>query len=276
MSMRRPEPIPEHLASPDIVTLYEDIKKTLDIPYVPILFQYFANYPQLFAYVWPSLKENLTDPTFEQLISHITTDITSSSQHLIDHFPSIRQNMLQLIPSAEFRSRIHRELKKYFTLQCALAFICVAMRESTKGWAVGAKYLHSEQAFHVMNDRQPHGVSEDMRAMMIAETTSALSVSPDLQKPLVSFIIMLHEEFADLIKKEEYLFARLQVEQSLTRYVPNMPHPIRTSYNEVVTLVPEHNQLPFLFYLLSDKFPVVHAIATLMWGLGISLSHVED
>lgn len=274
--MRRPDPIPEHLAPPEIILIYSDIKKTLDIPYVPVLFQYFANYPQLFAYVWPSLKDNLKDPTFEQLMSHITSDIISSSNHLTHQFPQIKQNMQQLVPSAEHRSRIHDELKKYFTLQCALAFLCVAMRESTKGWAIGAKYLHSEQAFHVMNDREPHGVTEDIKAMILAETTAALAVSPDLQKPLVSFIIMLHEEFADLIKKEEYLFARVQIEKSLTHYVSNMPHPIRTSYNEVATLVSEPNQLPYLFYLLSDKFPVVHAIATLMWGLGMSLSEVKS
>ena len=88
------------------------------------------------------------------------------------------------------------------------------------------KFLHSEQAFHVMNDRQPHGVSEDMRAMMIAETTSAIS-SPDLQKPLVSFIIMLHEEFADLIKKE-YLFCspsgRAITHTVCTKHASSNPH----------------------------------------------------
>ena len=123
-----------------------------------------------------------------------------------------------------------------------------------------------------MNNQEPHGVTEDIRVMILAETTAALSVSEDLQKPLVSFIILLHEEFADLIKKEEYLYARLQIEQSLTHYVSNMPEPIRTSYNEVATLISEPKELPFLFYLLSDKFPVVHAVSTLMWGIGMSLS----
>ncbi|MBP9797817.1 hypothetical protein KBC70_01590 [Candidatus Woesebacteria bacterium] len=271
--MRRPDPIPEHLASPEIIPVYADIKKTLDIPYVPVLFQYLANYPRLFAHVWPSLKDNLLDPSFESLINHITSDCIHVSQHLTEHFPNISQNVNQLIQSQDMRNRIHEEIRKYFTLQCVLAFLCVAMRESTKGWAIGAKYLHSEQAFHVMNDREPHGVTEDIRAMIVAETTSALNVSPDLQKPLVSFIIMLHEEFADLIKKEEYLYARVQVEQSLIQYISNMPHTIQTSYNAVTNLVEDPRELPYLFYLLSDKFPVVHAVATLMWGIGLSVSH---
>ena len=272
MALRRPDPIPEHKVSEAILPLYRDIKKTFDIPYVPVLFQYLANYPQLLTYIWPSLKDNVKDPAYEQLIFRITEDVINGCDNLVTQFPQIRNNVHQLLASEETRTRINKEIEKYFNLQCALAFLCIAIRESTKGWAIGAKYLHSEQAFHVMNNKEPHGVTEDIRMMLLAETTSALSVSEDLQKPLVSFIILLHEEFADLIKKEEYLYARLHIEKSLTRYVPNMPQPIRISYNEVAHLISEPKELPFLFYLLSDKFPVVHAVSTLMWGIGMSLS----
>ena len=272
MATRRPDPIPEHTATPEILTIYADIKKTLDIPYVPILFQYLANYPALFAHIWPSLRDNLRDPIFEQLMQHIELDITTAGANLAEHFPQMKGSVQQLIPLADQRSRIHVEIKKYFMLQCALAFLCVAMRESTKGWAIGAKYLHPEQAYHAMNNKEPHGVTEDIRTMVLAETTAALTVSADIQKPLVGFIILLHEEFADLVKKEEYLFARLQVEKSFTQYISNMPQPIRASFNEVSVLTSEPSELPYLFYLLSDKFPVVHAVATLMWGLGMALS----
>ena len=67
------------------------------------------------------------------------------------------------------------------------------------------------------------------------------------------------------------MLARVQVEKALDTRVQDMPHPIRASYNDVATLVKNHDELPYLFYLLSEKFPVVHAVSSLMWGYGMGM-----
>ena len=51
-------PVEEKNASEKVAAVYSDIKKILNIHFVPVLFQYIAGYEEWFLYVWEKIKTN--------------------------------------------------------------------------------------------------------------------------------------------------------------------------------------------------------------------------
>ena len=264
------QPIHEQEASEDIARIYQSIKNTLGLAYVPMMFKYLAHYQPFLENLWDSINKNIQDTSFKTVLGNIDGDIRNAG-HTLFRASSSHDTLITLLPDHVIRQRISEEIRDFFVLQCKLAYVCVAIRQAIKGWAVGAKYLESEQAFHAMNESHASGLDDEIRNIMLVESTSALAVSSDLQNPLLTFLVLLNEEFANVTRTETYVLARVQVEKALDTRVQDMPHPIRASYNDVATLVKNHDELPYLFYLLSEKFPVVHAVSSLMWGYGMGM-----
>lgn len=267
MKSRTLDPIHEFEASSEIRAVYDEIKSAFGIQAVPMMFKYLANHPVFLRYMWDALAESLKDPAFENILIHMQSDILASCGYLLKNHPQSAQTLRILIPDATERLRIADEIQPLFKLQCQLAYFSVGIREAVKGWAIGAKYLSSEEAFHASySEDQPS--SQDIHDLVLHESTSAISIPSDLQNAFMAFLVFLHEEFGAFIHDETYVYARLQAEKALIQKLQLMPHPVGTSYNEVVKLVPDRSDLPHLFYLLSEKFPTVHTVAALMWGTG--------
>lgn len=269
-----PQPISEHAASEDIRKLYGEIKASFDITYVPMMFRYLANYPALFENLWESIHSNLEDPIFDTFIRNITERLISSTEMLVTTQPNLISISRKLIPD-EDRHKVAHEIEKYFRVQLQLALIAIAIRERTKGWAIGARALTDVRNIHTPQDKNvEENIHEDLRDTALAELSSALAQHTDISHSLMKYIVFIHEEFADMLTRDEYLFARVATEKLFGEYVTQMPHPIFASYNEVSKSVHDSRELPYLFYLLSEKFPVSHAISALMWGM--SLKVLED
>lgn len=62
---RRPVLISEEVASPAAKHIYEDVKRTLDLPFIGTPFQALARWPEFFALFWESLKPAVQSPVFE-------------------------------------------------------------------------------------------------------------------------------------------------------------------------------------------------------------------
>jgi hypothetical protein len=269
--MALPQPINLADASDQVKDIYTDIKDTFELPYVPLLFRYLGNYPLFLERLWPTLKSNIQDPIFKDLLATLNKEAIRSTQSLIIASPEMRQVTHKLVP-AQVIPVIASEIEKYFIVQLKLSFIAIIMRERTKGWAIGAKFLPDvAHTTSYASDRTAAKLHSELHEMIIAETASALSVRDDIREPLLKFILYIHEEFISVITREEYVFTRVQFEKILTHHVGNVPHPIFASYNEVFKSIPDNRDLGNVFYFLSEKFPVSQTIAALMWAMSMQV-----
>lgn len=269
--MALPQPINPVDASDHVNEIYTDIKDSFELPYVPLLFRYLGNYPLFLERLWPTLKRNIQDPVFTDLLNTLRKEAVRSTQSLINASPEMKQVTHRLISPLHI-PMIAVEIEKYFAVQIQLAFLSVIMRERTKGWAVGAKFLpdvaHDTRSAHGQSADQFHS---ELHEIVVAETASALNVRDDIREPLLKFILYIHEEFISVITREEYVFTRVQFEKILTHHVTNVPHPIFSSFNEVFKSVPDTRDLANVFYFLSEKFPVSQTIAALMWAMSMQV-----
>lgn len=267
--MALPQPINESEASESLRSIYADIKATLDIPYVPLMFRYLGNYPIFIDRLWPTLKANIKDSSFQNVFSTIQTEAVRSTDSLISSTPDLVRITNQLITPLQ-KERIAVEIENYFRMQLQLGFLSIAIRERTKGWAIGAKLLPDIDQT-TSSYKQSSTFHTELHEIVIAETASALSVPEDLREPLIKFIVYMHEEFISIITQEEYVFTRVQLEKILIHHVTNMPHPIFASYNEVVKSLPDQNDIAHVCYFLSEKFPVGQTVAALMWAVSLGV-----
>ncbi len=270
--MALPQSINYSDASEDVVELYDDIKSVLDLNYVPLMFRYLANYPSYLDKLWSSIRANITDPSFQDILSSLVEEQLRATEQIIENTPSLKSVAQQLIPEGD-RNKVLYEVEQYLRIQTLLSYISVGIRERTKGWAIGAKYLPETQASysgHTSSSAQEK-VHSALHEMVIAEASTALAMRDDIRESLMKFIVYVHEEFTTIITQETYLFTRVQTEKIVSRYVDNMPHPLFASYNEVAKSVPNKTDLQHIFYFLSEKFPVSHTVAALMRALSVKL-----
>lgn len=269
--MALPQPVNESEASAELKELYGSIKTSCDLPYVPLMFRYLGNYPTFLERLWPTIVSNIEDPTFRNLLKTIQEDVVRATKNLITASPDMLQITDHLITDAQ-KTLITEEVKTYFATQLRLAFISVALRERTKGWAVGSKFLPDLRTdSSTPGSRQETRLHAELHEIVIAETASSLSMREDIREPFLKFIMFMHEEFISIITREEYVFTRVQFEKILTHHITNIPHPLFGSFNEVVTSIPDSRELAHVFYFISEKFPVSQTIAALMWGLSLGV-----
>ena len=262
---------PQSQASEAVLRIYTDIKSTFGITYVPMMFRYLAHYPSYMERLWDTIKLNVSDPVFIQTTTSIKHELIQTSDAIIQASPSITKVALRLIEPHN-RDKVASEIEMYFDTQVKLAYISIAIRERTKGWAIGAKYLTDENNQRTSaNSGKANDVHLQLHDIVIAETATALSQRDDIREPLMKYIVYIHEEFTSIITQEQYLFTRVDAEKILIRSVQHMPHPLFASYNEVAKSVEDKRQLGDLFFLLSEKFPVGHTVSSLMWALSIRM-----
>lgn len=264
------QPVHEEEASEHVREIYDDIKKTLSIQYVPALFRYAAQHPAFLENFWQSLKNNITDPAFQRSVDDIKDYLKGTSRIIIQDNPELSATLKNFL-SKDSKKRIAGEIAEYYDTQCTLALVSVAVRERVKGWAVGIRHLPSD---NTQTGRKPASASEaedEAHEIVLSHMSSAMTVSPDIRKDVLKYIVFIHDEFSSVVRRESYVYARVESEKLFERHVRTMPHPIFASYNEVAQIIPDKNDLPEIFYLLSEKFPIFHAVSALIWAMSIEL-----
>jgi hypothetical protein len=78
-----PPMIEEHHASDDLRAVYDDIKATLNLPFVNSDYKAMARWPSYLAYAWPSLKPVLGDHAYALL----RESIHNRALDIVDSFP---------------------------------------------------------------------------------------------------------------------------------------------------------------------------------------------
>lgn len=134
------KPITEKEADETTSRIYSDIKNTLGLNAVPIVFQYIAPFPIYFDYLWQQAKKNFLDNFFQKMAA----EISYFSQEAINqiYYPS---NISILLLEKIINRPEQRELRTFVSgnikVHASLYLLSLAIREGIKGKFLGIKQI---------------------------------------------------------------------------------------------------------------------------------------
>jgi hypothetical protein len=267
-------PIFEPQADEKIKKVYQQLKKAFSVAKPPIFFCYLAPFYEYFSYITDQIIANLNNKKFIEIINE-TKDII---------FKLIKDNLKKSEETNEFLNRFkhspqffyfQKDLEKIFDTNLKLTFIFIALREAVKGWAIAAKKISEktepasfskkpkideEEFIFNLNEvidlnKQTKTKQKDIQSFSNAIITAPFSaIEKDL---LPAYLQLCRNDFCLLLKKEEYVFIRLEIEKIILRFLSLLPELIVSPVNLVIEMTKKYENYPELLYLLSEHFPTI-------------------
>lgn len=256
--MLRIKPISEEEASDQVRTTYEDIKKTLDVSVVPLLFQYIANFEEYFIYQWGKIKSNVQTDYFNQ---SVYTAIEFTNKEIAEIYsPSLKMSQFihRLLPQE--KQQIQKTIDDLQVLNAKLLLITIGLREGVKGVIIGQEQVQLGDIrqyevdifdlFHTKYDMQEKEIEPASKMLAPLFGTQSIAIS---QYPV--FFSTVAEEMEKLVKEEHYLWKRVDLERVGMRAAMGLPFSMGTSYQEIMTYAGHKPHLNELIYILAETFP---------------------
>jgi hypothetical protein len=265
-------PIFESQADEKTKEVYQQLKKAFSVAKPPIFFCYLAPFYEYFSYIATQIVTNLKNEKFIEIINE-TRDII---------LKLIKDNLKKSEETNEFLNRFkhssqffyfQKDLEKIFDANLKLTFIFIALREAVKGWAIAAKKISEktepvsfsskpkideEEFIFNLNEvidlnKQTKNKQKDIQSFSNAIITAPFSaIEKDL---LPAYLQLCRNDFYLLIKKEEYVLIRLEIEKIILRFLSLLPELIVSPVNLVIEMTKKYKNYPELLYLLSEHFP---------------------
>jgi hypothetical protein len=240
----------------------------------PIFFCYLAPFYEYFSYIAEQIIANLENEKFIEIINE-TNDII---------FKLIKDNLKKSEETNEFLNRFkhspqffyfQKDLEKIFEVNLKLTFIFIALREAVKGWAIAAKKIGAkagsagfssktkideEELIFNLNEivdlkEKTQTKQKDIQGFPKAIINAPFSaIEKDL---LPSYLNLCRNDFYFLMRKEEYVFIRLEIEKIILRFLELLPELILSPVNLVLEMTKKYENYPELLYLLSEHFPTI-------------------
>jgi len=265
-------PIFESQADEKIKKVYQQIKQAFSVTKPPIFFCYLAPFYEYFSYIATQIITNLKNEKFIEIINE-TRDII---------LKLIKDNLKKSEETNEFLNRFkhspqffyfQKDLEKIFDTNLKLTFIFIALREAIKGFAIAAKKIGAqteaasfsskpkideEEFIFNLNEvvdlkektQEPKNDIQSFPNAIINAPFSA--IEKDL---LTAYLQLCRNDFYLLLKKEEYVFIRLEIEKIILRFLSLLPELIVSPVNLVIEMTKKYKNYPELLYLLSEHFP---------------------
>lgn len=270
-------PVKEESASQELQNIYEDIKKTLGIEIVPLVFQYLAGFEDYFFYVWEKIKQNLQSDFF-QISAKDIIDFSSSTVGQIYHPSTHLKQFIHTLHSSE-KDHLLTTVKKLEDVNAQLLLVTLGMREGLKGVNIGAHLLkqtimeegvYEDEIFdqfinnkimrqNIKEHQELEGASK-MLAPLFGGSSIMISRYPE-------FFSRIAEEMDTLTKTESYLSTRVGLERIAMLTVHNLSYPLGTSYQEIAQFAGRRPYFDELLYILSETFPTQFPRLVLTTGL---------
>lgn len=256
--MLRIKPILEENASEQVRTTYEDIKKTLNISIVPLLFQYIANFEEYFVYQWGKSKANIQSPYYERGYKE-AIDFTNRETAEI-YSPSSKMAQFIHRLNSEEKDHIQKTIEDLQILNAKLLVLTIGLREGVKGVIIGQEQLQQLDLrqyevdifdlFHTKYDSEQKDIEPASRMLAPLFGKQSLSIS---QYP--TFFTNVAYEMEELVKKENYLWKRVELERLGMKEAMGLPYSLGTSYQEIMAYAGHRPHLAELLYILAETFP---------------------
>lgn len=263
--MLKLKPIPENEADDEILSLYVSIKETLKLSHVPMIFQYLARFPVYFSYIWDQSRMNLTDSNFIKY----TNEIKHFSQGAINQIFMLSSVTKLFLEKMEGRTELY-ELKKFAEnsseVNSSLYFLSLAIRESIKGVYLGIKQIGEkldEDEKAVFDDladgfafKEESYMERTMNKLATASNQLANREKGSITTSVYGeFFKFISFEMKRLLKMEEYLTRRVELERFALNLLHFIPHPLDSSFTNIIKQTSHDPTFPELIYLVADLFP---------------------
>jgi len=253
------KPVQEKNAAPSILAAYKDIQEVFGIEFVPLMFQYIANYEEYFFYMWERMKANIKTSSFRSSCSQTDAFAAQALAEIYTPSKALKQFVQNLHPLEQ--QHISQTVQLLESANTELMLLTIGVRESVKGILIGAQRLpqYGQQATGNFDDflrKEAASIAEKkagnqatfMLSPLFGSTAIAVAKYPD-------FFDRVASEMDELMKTELYLTKRLGLEQIGLVSIDKFTHSLGSSYQKLVQLAGGKPYFDELLYLLSDTFP---------------------
>lgn len=256
--MLRIRPVTEEQASQRVQETYHDIKSTLLVSQVPLLFQYIANFEEYLIYMWGKIKINIQTPYFENAYKETVTFTNQAVPEIYSPSASMTQFVHQLHPQE--KEHVEKTIAELEVLNAKLMVITIGLREGVKGVIIGQDELQQLDVseykvdifdiFHTKYDAESTAIEPASKMLAPLFGQQALMIS---QYP--AFFQHAAQEMETLVKHEAYLHKRVELERLGMHKAFGLPYTLGTSYQEIMAYAGHKPHLNELIYILAETFP---------------------
>jgi len=251
------QPISEENAPDHILVIYQDIKRSLQVSIVPLLFQYLANFEEYFAYVWEKIKANIHSDYFQKSFKEVI-DFANDEVESI-YTPSEQMVIFTAGLHAVEKEDLLDTIHKLEVLNAKLLILTVGMREGLKGVHVKEELLLKEHTdiskefFQTFSNvvaestKKEAAASSKMLAPLFGSQALAFSHYSD-------FFSHVSDEMDSLLSTENYLTKRVYLEKEVLKKTDHLL-PLGCSYQEVAKYAMGKPHFGELLYILTETFP---------------------
>lgn len=259
------KPIPENNASGKMADIYCSIKQTLGSSTVPIIFQYLANFVPYLAYIWQQAEKNLHDVNFQQQ-SKTIIDFANMAISQIYTPSSATKLFLEKIEDRAEKFELSSFIANISDTNASLYLLSLAIRESLKGAYLGIKQIgerleekekviFSDLKEGFFRDAEKKGdanypLQEESSSQIIKRQEPGIVISV-----FAEFFKFMEWEMEALLKREEYLTRRVELERFALSKLPLLPSPLESSFATVAKKTAQDPNFPELLYLIAELFP---------------------
>lgn len=263
------QPVREEDASKQVKEIYTSIKATLGIAIVPLVFTYIANYEEYLAVLWKNIASVLNTNTF-QTTQHAINNFITEAVGDIYHPSSEIEAVVKALSQGE-KEQIEKTVVLLERVNSELFLLMLGIRESVKGVLYTGEEISSDRYLLDKTVRQHAELSfgdtnkklspeETLLAPLFGSSSLSISIYP-------RFFSLIAKEAERLVKDEQYVEKRVQLEQKGLLSIDAFPQLLVTSYNDFVMYVGKQPYVHELLYLLSNTFPT--AFPKLLFTTGI-------
>jgi Halocarboxylic acid dehydrogenase DehI len=254
------KPIPPEKAEHHVGEIYKDITETLHITTVPLVFQYTANYPQYFFYLWERTRANLFSDEFHNSVAEMKEITYQTVPVLPTPSPPLRAMIEELHPSERYG--ITEIVNLLDDVNIRLTLLTIAIRESLKGIPHSKQFLPEEQdrerylnsvwqiervALQGVHDKELTDATR-MLAPLLGENTLMISHYPD-------FFAKVASEMEQLNNMPAYLHLRVELEHLVFERIQRFDVPLECSFVDFMKMTDGQPYTDELLFLLKDTFP---------------------
>lgn len=259
------KPITEKEADEKTSLLYTDIKNTLHVTTVPIVFQYIAPFPIYFDYLWQQARRNLLDNFFQKMVG----EIAYFSQEAINQifYPSNASILLlEKIINRPEQTALRSFVTGNINVHASLYLLSLAIREGIKGKFLGIKQIgeklekEESEAFTNIAEGFPSENISDKRKSLPNLDNKNRSLQHAATNTIATtwyseFFKLMDLEMQSMLKREEYLTRRVELERFALSKLYLLTYPLESSLATVIKQCSMQKNFPELIYLVAEVFP---------------------
>jgi hypothetical protein len=122
----------EQDASPDIRAIFEEIKQTIGLPYIPIIYQAYASLPLFLVAHWERFRPVISSRNFFELGDRLRADAYTRAHNYFD-IPDLCEQVQELRFSSGAKEELTETFEQFYYADPLLLLISAAQQQAFEG-----------------------------------------------------------------------------------------------------------------------------------------------